>query len=234
MDFEKLDGIFFYAHPTIKKIERVGIDVVLELDWCGNTRFVFKKPKINIDIEPRLAINLLDYNEYINSKDYNKSKRIEVLYPEYGVYDDNSYYFRLHLLDVPEEWFDYSKLKIKSGHKETFEEPIMSFVTTNLSIEEIEEDNNNVEIRNVNKINNFNFHDSEISEFKIKKNNISFLLNFSWFENEYFRFNIDNLEVYLPDCDKKYIKYLINKLTSYNDKMVVFAGESGVLENDKC
>lgn len=233
MDFKELDGLFYYEHSYIDKIEQVGDDVILVFSFYNTLRFVFKNPKINIDIEPRLAVNLLDYKEYINSKDYNKSKRIEMVYPEYGVYDDNSYYFRLHLSNVPDEWFDYSKLKIKPGYREEIEEPIMSLVTTNLSIEEIEEDDENkAEIRNVEKLNNFNFHDSKISNFKINKDNISFLLEIDWFKKGCFRFSIDNSEVYLSNCDKKYLKYLINKLT--NDKIVVFSGESGILDNNKC
>ena len=234
MDIEELDWIFFYQHPIINRIDQVDDDIILELSCCGNIRLVLKNPKINEDIDERLAINLLNYKEYINFKDSNKFIRIEVVYPEYGVYDDNSYYFRLHLLNVPEDWFDYSKLKIKSGYRETIEEPIMSFVTTNLSIEEIEEDNNEVKIRNVVKLNNFNFHDSEISEFKIDKNNISFLLELDWFEKGCYKFFISNSEIYLPDRDRKYLKYLINRLIDNNDKMVVFSGESGILENNKC
>lgn len=235
MDFKELDGLFYYEHSYIDRIDQVGDDVILVFDFYNDLKFVFKNAKINMDIEPRLAINLLDYKEYINSKDYTESNRIEMVYPEYGVYDENSYYFRLHLLNVPEEWFDYSKLKIKPGYRETLEEPIMSLVTTNLSIEEIEKDDENkVEIRNVNKISNFNFHDSEIRDFKINKDNIFFVVEFNDFEKGCFKFFISNSEVYLPNREKKYLKYLINKLTDDNNKMVVFSGESGVLDNNKC
>lgn len=143
----KLDDLYIYYHDGyILNYEKNGNDAVLEFvdDYPESNiyKFTFKNVSINEDVEERIAFDLIDAVNYIDTG------VIGIYYVEDGRTDDNKYYFRVYLTGIPKELFNYDNLGKKEinyqgeifyGEKYYVDEnPVMSFIYDDIIVEEID------------------------------------------------------------------------------------------------
>ena len=143
----KLNDLYIYYHDgIIVGYEKNGNDAVLEFvdDYPESNiyKFTFKNVRINEDVEERIAFDLIDAVNYIDTG------VIGIYYVEDGRTDDNKYYFRVYLTGIPKELFNYDNLGKKEinyqgeifyGEKYYIDEdPVMSFIYDDIIIEEID------------------------------------------------------------------------------------------------
>lgn len=143
----KLNDLYIYYHDgIIVGYEKNGNDAVLEFvdDYPESNiyKFTFKNVSINEDVEERIAFDLIDAVNYIDTG------VIGIYYVEDGRTDDNKYYFRVYLTGIPKELFNYDNLGKKEinyqgeifyGEKYYVDEnPVMSFIYDDIIVEEID------------------------------------------------------------------------------------------------
>lgn len=185
MDYDKLEELNF-DESIVVRCEKIDNDIIFEyLDYgTAPVRFIFKNVECNKDIDEGIAVDLLKYNDYLDDKN------IEMMGAEYGEFDESRYFFRLYLLFVPDEWYDYSNLKlIKYPTISSMETPMISFVFDELIIEEL----------------NVNFLD-------YSRENSNYRRNLYSIENKIYDDLFDLLSSYMVNCVFKGFEYDNNDL----------------------
>jgi len=185
MDYDKLEELNF-DESIVVRCEKIDNDIIFEyLDYgTAPVRFIFKNVECNKDIDEGIAADLLKYNDYLDDKN------IEMMGAEYGEFDESRYFLRLYLLFVPDEWYDYSNLKlIKYPTISSMETPMISFVFDELIIEEL----------------NVNFLD-------YSRENINYRRNLYSIENKIDDDLFDLLSSYMVNCVFKGFEYDNNDL----------------------
>jgi len=83
-------------------------------------------------------------------------------------------------------------------------------------------------------LNEINFHDGYIIDFKTNDKDIEFKYIDGFEEKEIFKVKLSNVEIYIQKYKMEIINYVIDRLLNVNsNKLYVFAGEYGNENNKK-
>lgn len=86
----------------------------------------------------------------------------------------------------------------------------------------------------MNGLNEINFHDGYMTNFKTNNQDIEFEFIDGYDEKNIFKINLKNVEVFVQEYKTEVVNYAIDKLlNSTNDKLYVFDGEYGNKNNKK-
>ena len=84
------------------------------------------------------------------------------------------------------------------------------------------------------RLNEMNFHDGYITNFKTNNKDIELELIDGFEENKMFKIKLSNVEIYVQEYKMKIINYVIDRLLNINNnELHVFAGEYGIGNNKK-
>ena len=83
-------------------------------------------------------------------------------------------------------------------------------------------------------LNEINFHDGYIIDFKTNNQDIEFKFIDGFEENKIFNIKLSNVEIYVQEYKMEIINYVIDRLLNVNsNKLYVFAGDYGNENNKK-
>lgn len=84
------------------------------------------------------------------------------------------------------------------------------------------------------RLNEINFHDGYITNFKTNDKDVEFEFIDGFEENKMFKIKLSNVEIYVQEYKMEIINYVIDRLLNIkNNELHVFAGEYGISNNKK-
>lgn len=84
----------------------------------------------------------------------------------------------------------------------------------------------------MNKLQDINYHDADVNNYKREDNNISFELKDGWEYDTYYKFELKNIEVQVMNNKPELICYVLDEFNNINEygKINLYSGEIGKLE----